>query len=164
MTDTTRPRKRAPKRPLPSDPVEAAAERAARKRAINRKSDARNKDKISARNRERRAKDPEAWNAYQRERRAARMAENPKAALMKEREARQRRADKLRGDTPPRKRGRPRADPALSDEERAERRRMARNTKARERRAELMEENPEAVLLAERARTQRSRVKKRPAQ
>jgi hypothetical protein len=76
--------------------------------------------------------------------------------------------------TIPRKRGRPRS--TLSDAEGTEQRRVylrdyqlerrsknreALNAKSRERRDRLMSENPEAVLLAERERTQRSRAKRR---
>jgi hypothetical protein len=73
----------------------------------------------------------------------------------------------------PRKRGR---TPALSDAERAERRRVylrdyalkrrsenreAMNAKSREQRAKRMSEDPEAVLLAEREAGRRRRAKRR---
>jgi hypothetical protein len=78
--------------------------------------------------------------------------------------------------TPPRKRGRPRTDPTLSDAERAERireyqrdyglKRRAKNAEAirayaREHRAARMRESPEAVLEAEREAGRRRRAKRR---
>lgn len=80
--------------------------------------------------------------------------------------------------TPPRKRGRPRKDPALSDAERAERIRVyqreyglkrrsknrdAVNAYQREHRAARMREDPEAVLEAEREAARRSRAKRAAA-